>query len=242
MKTDNTTTRSANTSPLGYARIAGIFYLSLVPLGFFGSKYIPSITVPGNAAETVRNIVAHTSLFRLSMLSALVTPIVTIMVALFLYELLQPVNRRQAVLMVVFASAAAPIAMLNELNHFAVLLLLNGADYLKAFSVHQVYSQVMLLLDLNHYGAFITAIFWGLWLLPMGYLVFQSGFLPRIIGVLLIIAGVGYVVDSAALFLVPDLDISISQFTFVGELFLLLWLLIKGVNVEKWEECAAQSA
>lgn len=242
MNTDNTTTRSAKTSPLGYARTAGIFYLSLVPLGFFGGKYIPSITAPGNAVATVKNIMAHTSLFRLSILSALVTPIVTVLVALFLFQLLKSVNKNQAVLMVVFALAAAPIAMLNELNHFAVLLLLNGTDYLKAFSVDQLYSQVMFFLDLNHYGAFITAIFWGLWLLPMGYLVFKSGFLPRLIGVLLIIAGVGYVIDSAALFLVPDLDISISQFTFIGELLLLLWLLIKGVNVEKWEERDAASA
>ena len=144
--------------------------------------------------------------------------------------------------MVVFALAALPIAMLNELNHFAVLLLLNGTDYLKVFSVDQLYSQVMFFLDLGHYGAFIAAIFWGLWLLPMGYLVFKSGFLPRIIGILLIIAGFGYVIDSFALFLLPDLNIDISQFTFIGELLMLLWLLIKGVNIEQWEKRALESA
>jgi hypothetical protein len=131
--------------------------------------------------------------------------------------------------------AAAPIAMLNELNHFAVLLLLNGADYLKVFSIDQLYSQVMFFLNLNHYGLFITAIFWGLWLLPMGYLVFKSGFLPRIIGILLIIAGFGYVIDSIALFLLPDLNIHITQFTFIGELLFLLWLLFKGVKIPETE-------
>ncbi len=224
------------------ARTAGFLYLLLAPLGFFGGEYIPSITVPGNAVATVSNIMAHTLLFRLSILSALITPIVTVLVALFLYKLFKSVNKNQAVLMVIFALAALPIAMLNELNHFAVLLLLNGTDYLKVFSVNQLYSQVMFFLDLSHYGAFIAAIFWGLWLLPMGYLVFKSGFLPRIIGILLIIAGFGYVIDSIALFLLPDLNIDISQFTFIGELLMLLWLLIKGVNVEQWEKRALESA
>ena len=125
------------------ARTAGFLYLLLVPFGFFGGEYILSITVPGNAVATVNNIMAHTSLFRLSILSALITPIVTVLVALFLYKLFKSVNKNQAVLMVVFALAAAPIAMLNELNHFAVLQLLNGTDYLKVFSVDQLYSQVM---------------------------------------------------------------------------------------------------
>ena len=224
------------------ARTAGFLYLLLVPFGFFGGEYILSITVPGNAVATVSNIMAHTLLFRLSVLSALITPIVTVLVALFLYKLFKSVNKNQAVLMVIFALAALPIAMLSELNHFAVLLLLNGTEYLKVFSVDQLYSQVMFFLDLGHYGAFIATIFWGLWLLPMGYLVFKSGFLPRIIGVLLIIAGFGYIIDSAALFLLPDLNIDISQFTFYGELLMLLWLLIKGVNVEQREKRALESA
>ena len=223
------------------ARTAGFLYLLLAPLGFFGGMYIPSITVPGNAVATVGNITTHTLLFRLSILSALITPIVTVLVALFLYKLLKPVDKNQAVLMVIFALSALPIAMLNELNHFAVLLLLNGTDYLKVFRIDQLYSQVMFFLKLGHYGAFIAAIFWGLWLLPMGYLVFKSGFLPRIIGVLLIIAGFGYIIDSAALFLLPDLNIDISQFTFYGELLMLLWLLIKGVNVEQWKKRALES-
>jgi hypothetical protein len=228
-------------NPNNTARIAGFLYLLLVPLGFFGGMYIPSITVPGNAVTTVNNIIANESLFRLSILCALATPIVTVLVALFLYKLLKPINRNHAVLMVIFTLAAAPIAMLTELNHFAVLLLLNGADYLKVFSVEQLHSLVMFFLNLNHYGVFITQIFWGLWLLPLGYLVFKSGFLPRILGVMLIIAGFGYVIDSIILFLLPDLNITISQFTFIGELLFLLWLLFKGVNVEQWKKRALES-
>ncbi len=229
-------------NPNKTARIAGVLYLLLAPLGFFGYEYIPSLIVPGDATTTANNIMSHEMLFRLSILCALITPIVTVLVALFLYKLFKPVNKNQAVLMVIFALAAAPIAMLNELNHFAVLLLLNGTEYLKVFSVDQLYSQVMFFLDLSHYGASITAIFWGLWLLPMGYLVFKSGFLPKILGVLLIIAGFGYVIDSIALFLLPDLNIDFTQFTFIGELLFLLWLLFKGVNVEQWEKRALESA
>jgi len=224
------------------ARTAGFLYLLLAPLGFFGGEYIPSITVPGNAVATVNNIMAHTLLFRLSVLSALITPIVVVLVALFLYKLFKSVNKNQAVLMVIFALAALPIAMLNELNHFAVLLLLNGTDYLKVFSVDQLYSQVMFFLELRHYGAFIAAIFWGLWLLPMGLLIFKSNFIPKLIGILMFVAGFGYIVDSAALFLLPNLNIDFSKFTFIGEFLLLLWLLIKGVNVEQWKKRSLESA
>ena len=144
--------------------------------------------------------------------------------------------------MVIFALAALPIAMLNELNHFAVLLLLNGTDYLKVFSVDQLYSQVMFFLELRHYGAFIAAIFWGLWLLPMGLLIFKSNFIPKLIGILMFVAGFGYIVDSAALFLLPNLNIDFSKFTFIGEFLLLLWLLIKGVNVVQWKKRSLESA
>ena len=219
------------------ARIAGFLYLLLAPLGFFGGMYIPSLVVPGDAAATGNNILNHVWLYRLSIISALTVPIVNILLVLQLYKLLKPVNKSNAVLMVVFIVAVAPIAMFNEISHFAVLLLLNHTDYLKAFSIDQLYSQVMFFLDLNHYGLFIVSIFWGLWLFPLGYLIFKSGFLPKAIGILMVIAGFGYVIDSAILFLLPNLNMTISQFTFIGELALLLWLLFKGVNVVQWEKC-----
>lgn len=224
------------------ARIAGFLYLLLAPLGFFGLDYIPSITVPGNAMTTVSNIMTHTVLYRLSTLSALLIPILTASIALFLYKLFKPVNKTQAALMVIFTLIATPIAMLNELNHYAVLQLLNGTEYQKVFNVDQLYSQVMFFLDLSHYGVKIAGIFWGLWLLPLGYLILKSSFIPKFIGILMLIAGFGYIVDSVALFLLPGFNIGISQFTFFGELVLLLWLLIKGVNVEQWNKRVIESA
>jgi hypothetical protein len=144
--------------------------------------------------------------------------------------------------MVIFLLVAIPIAFINELTQFAALLLLSGADYLTAFEADQLHAQVMFFLDLHGYGISIAQIFWGLWLFPLGYLVFKSGFLPRILGILLMIGCFGYLIDSVTFFLFPNFDVTISQFTFIGELLLPLWLLIKGVNVEQWEKRALESA
>jgi len=232
-----------NTNPNKTARMAGFLYLLLVPLGIFGMLYIPNtLFVPGDIAATVNNIMANEMLFRFSIASALVTQVVQIFVVLYLYKVLKPVHKDHALLMVVFILVAVPIAMLNELNQLAVLLLLNGADYLTFFTTEQINTLVALFLDLRRSGIFIAQIFWGLWLFPMGYLVFKSGFLPKFIGVLLIVACFGYLVDSSIFFFVPDFGITFSEYTFLGELLITFWLLIKGVNVEAWEKRALASA
>jgi len=225
------------------ARITGFLYLILVPLGIFGILYVPAtLIVPGDAATTASNIMANELLFRLSIVSALVVQLVNIFVVLLLYRLLKPVNKNMALLMVIFLLVAVPIAMLNELNQSAVLLLLSGADYLKVFTADQLQALVPLFLDLHEHGINIASIFWGLWLFPMGYLVFKSGFLPRILGVLLMIGCFGYLIESFAPFLLPSYEVEIALFTFWGEVLLPLWLLIKGVNVEQWEKRALESA
>lgn len=230
-------------NPKKTARIAGLLYMLLIPLGVFGMLYVPNtLFVPGDIAATVSNIMANQTLYRSSIVSALLTQVVQIFVVLYLYKVLKPVNKTHALYMVVFILVAVPIAMLNELNQFAVLLLLNSPDYLKFFTLDQMQVQVALFLDLRLTGIFIAQIFWGLWLLPMGYLVFKSGYLPRIIGVLLIVACFGYLIDSFLFFFVPDFGITFSEFTFLGELLMTLWLLIKGVNVEEWKKRALESA
>ena len=223
-------------SPLIVARIAGILYLLMAPFGVFGILYVrANLIVPGDAATTANNIMASESLFRSGIVSALITQIIFILLVLFLYRLLKPVNRNHALLMVVLALVGIPIAMLNELNQFAALHLLSGADYLTAFDTDQLHTQVLFFLNLHLDGILIAQIFWGLWLLPLGYLVFKSGFLPRILGILLIIGCFGYLTDSFALILFPGFK-PIAQYTFIGELLLPLWLLIKGVNVEQWHK------
>ena len=143
---------------------------------------------------------------------------------LYLYKLLKPVNQSHALLMELFQLLAVPITLVNESFHVAVLVLLNTPE-----PSHQL---VSLFLELHHHGIFVSQIFWGLWLFPMGYLVFKSGFLPKILGILLMIGCMGYLIDSVTHFMLPDFGFTVSEFTFVGELLLPLWLVIKGVDVK----------
>jgi hypothetical protein len=217
------------------ARLSGLLYLALAALSAFGLVYVPSmLIVPGDAAATANNIVASESLFRLGFVSNLVAFTVNVFVAALLYKLLKPVNRGIASLMVILILIGLAIGMLNELNQFAALLIL-GTDYLTVFTAVQSQALASLFLDLYEHGFTMAHIFWGLWLFPMGYLIFRSGFLPRVIGVLLIIAGLGYLVDFTLFFLFPDIALTVSNFTFVGEVALIFRLLIRGVNVEQWE-------
>jgi hypothetical protein len=229
-------------NPNKTARVAGYLYLMLFPLGIFGIIYVPSsLIVLGDAATTASNIMANELLYRLSIVTALTLQIVYIFLALALYKLLNPVDKNNAVLMVILVLVAAPIAMLNELNHVAVLLVLSGSDLLTTFSLDQVQASVPLFLNLHEHGVFIAQIFWGLWLFPMGYLIFKSNFLPLALGILMIIGGFGYLVDSFVYFIFPDFDVTFSEFTFLGELLLPLWLMFKGVNHEQWENYALKS-
>ncbi|MCJ7735478.1 MAG: DUF4386 domain-containing protein [Anaerolineales bacterium] len=228
-------------NPNKTARIAASLSLIMIPFALFGVMWVSSLIVPGDAATTVNNIIASESLFRLSIGSSLLIQIGHILLVLILYKLLKPVNKNHALLMVIFFLVGVPIAMLKELNQFAALLLLSGADYLTVFTAGQLQALVPLFLDLHEHGIMIAGIFWGLWLFPMGYLVFKSGFLPRILGILLIIGGFGYLIDSFAIFLFPSFQ-AIALFTFIGEVLFPLWLLIKGVNVEQWEKRALESA
>jgi hypothetical protein len=225
------------------ARLAGFLYVLSMPFSAFGFFYVPSrLFVPGDAATTAGNIVASEGLFRSGIVSWLIGQLFYIVLSLVLYKLLKPVNKTHALLMVILILLAIPIAFINEINHLAVLLLLSGADYLKAFPVEQLQAQVMFFLDLHAQGIGVAQVFWALWLLPMGYLVFKSGFLPRILGLLLMIACFGYLIDSFAFFLLPKFEGTIVWFTFLGEVLFPFWLLIKGVNVEQWEKRAAEPA
>jgi hypothetical protein len=229
-------------NPNRIARVAGMLYLIIFCLGIFAELFVrQSLIVPGDAATTVNNIMVSESLFRISLVSDLIRHTFLILLPLVLYQLLKPVGKNIALLMVIFALAGVPIALLNMLNHFAALLLLSGADYLTAFEADQLRAQVMFFLDLYEYGAFIPQ-FLGLWLLPLGYLVFKSGFLPRILGILLMIGCFGYVIDAVLFFLFASSAATLSLFAFIGELLFALWLLIKGVNIEQWEKRALESA
>ncbi|HEY9246070.1 MAG TPA: DUF4386 domain-containing protein [Candidatus Methanoperedens sp.] len=219
-------------SPNKTAKIAGFLYLILGICTGASWAYIKSIYVPSDALATVNNIQASEWLFRLSFVGNLVGQIAFLFLIYFLYKLLKPVNKDWARLMAILVIVSIPIAILNSLNLLAPILLLNGG-YLSAFGTTQFNALIMMFIDLYTYGVFIAGIFWGLWLFPLGYLFFKSGFIPKTIGVFLIIAGFGYVIDSLLRFLMPGYNMNISSYTFIGELMIIFWLLFKGVNVQQ---------
>jgi hypothetical protein len=229
------------------ARIAGFWYLLMAITGPIGLLYVPSkLIVPGDAAATANNIMASESLFRIGIVSNLLCQLAFIFLVLALYRLLKGVNQQHASLMVALVLVAVPIAFLNMLNPLAALLLLNGAGFLTVFEPNQLHALVMIFLNLQEHGNIIAQIFWGLWLFPFGWLVIKSGFFPRILGVLLIIACFGYLAHSLTFLLFPHYEAIVSSYATmseaIGEFSMVLWLLIKGVNVQLQDNRALASA
>jgi hypothetical protein len=179
------------------ARIAGGLYLIVAICGVFSLMYIPStLIVWGDATATAGKITASETLFRAGILSGFTCMIAFILLPLVLYRLLKEVNDTYALLMVIFALISAPISFINLANQFSMLQLLSGANYLQAFEAAQLHALMMLSLDSYFIGNLIAQIFWGLWLLPFGILVYKSGFLPKTLGVLLVVACFCYLFDS----------------------------------------------
>jgi hypothetical protein len=230
-----------------WARVAALLFLLLTPLAPFGIEYVPSALVaPGDMATTANNILASESLFRLGIASTLFSHIVTdVFWVLVLYQILSPVNKNMASLMVIFSLLGFPISMLNELNNFALLALLHGAGSPAVFASDQLRALLSLFFDLHADGLRIAQIFWGLWLFPYGYLVFKSGFIPRVFGVLLMIGCFGYLIPSFAGFVLLDLQASLGLLpglSSLGELLVPIWLVIRGVDVTQWKKGAFVSA
>ncbi len=217
-------------------RVAGFLYLLLLaaPLRLV---YIPSkLIVTGNATATANNIAAHELLFRFGIVADLFTGVMALFLTLALYRLLKGVDQGLAVLMVILGSLmVTPIYFLNTLNDAAALLLVRGADFLSVFDKPQRDAAAMLFLRLQHHGVRVNEIFWGLWLIPFGILVFRSRFLPRILGVWLILNSLPYLATSVTGLLSPQYEATVWNIGFpltLGELAIMLWLLIKGAKVQ----------
>ena len=218
------------------ARIAGLIYLVVVLTGIFSLMYVPSkLFVTGNSALTYQNIISSESLFRLSIVSGLLCYTFFLFLPLVLYKLLYPVNKNHAMLMVILAVASVPISFINIQNKFAILSLISGAGYQDVFSAAHVKSQVLFYLDQYDNGILIVSIFWGLWLFPFGYLVYKSGILPKVLGILLMLGCFGYLINFLGNTLISDyskLGISsyISLPASLGEIGTCLWLLFLGAK------------
>jgi hypothetical protein len=228
------------------ARIAGFFYLLLVAMAPISLMYIPGkLLVWGNATATANNILASQTLFRIGILSGLVSGVIFIFLVMTLYRLFKVVNQPQAALMVVLAVAQVPIGFLDELNQMAALILVRGADFLSVFDKPQRDALAMLFIHLHGQGIIISEIFWGLWLFPFGLLVFRSGFLPRILGVWLIINGSAYVTMSLTGLLLPEYQKMVSDIALpalLGEMAIMLWLLIMGAKPKPLADLASEPA
>jgi len=232
-------------STMNPGRFAGLLYVLASIPGAFALVYVPSkLIVHGDAAATASNITASETLFRAGIACNLISEILFMWVALALYDLLKGVNQRQASVMLGLIVVSVPIALLNELNSIAALILVRGADFLSVFEKPQRDALAMLFLNLHGRGFDIAGIFWGLWLFPLGLLVYRSGF-PRILGILLMVGCFAYVVDSFTFLLLPHHRDIVSRWAMPlrsGELVFMFWLLIIGAKPKPLADPASSRA
>ena len=216
------------------ARFAGLLYLIWVIIGVYGLIFVPLQTiVSGNAAATAKKILSNEFIFRTGIIVDIVTNTIWVFLVLILYRLFKDVNKRQAKLMVALVIVQIPAVFFVESLNITSLMLFKG-EILQTFQLSQRQDLAMLFLKMNDYGTLILEMFWGLWLLPFGYLVYKSGFIPRLFGILLLLNGIAYIIASFVSILFPDYQTIITQiampFWGFGEISITLWLLIKGIK------------
>ncbi len=201
-------TNNSDTSQRNAARLAGVLYLLVIIFGMFSEVYVSQrFLVPGNTVETSQNIIASEFLYRIGFVADLIHHTCFFLVSIALYLLFKEVNKNQALVMMLFGVSSVPVMMLNMLNQYIPLLLLSGADYLTVFSTSQLQALAMLFLDFHSYGYYIAGIFTGLYMIPLGQLVQDSGFIPKNIGLLVKVGGVGYLVNVFTIFLLPRYEV-----------------------------------
>jgi hypothetical protein len=241
-----TTERIAETSPLFKARAAGFFWLMTILAGMFAFLAGGKFVVPGAAAVTAANILAHESLYRWAFVANLVATVCYLAVTLLVYFLLKPVNGHLSLLAAFFSLIGCAIGAVSCLFYLAPVVVLGSAQYLTVFTVEQLQAQALTFLTLSALANDMGLSFFGLHVLTLGYLIRRSTFLPRILGVLLAITGLCYLANSFANFLSLPFKAYLLPFVAVGGLLgegsLTVWLLVKGVNVQRWKEQAMGSS
>ncbi len=215
------------------ARRAGAIYFLFMIVAIVSEFLFPAFVVPGDAAATARNIAAAELTYRMSLLAGFATLLIFIFLVVVLYKLFEEVDKSQARLMVLLVSIGVAVGLANLLAKFAPLVLLSGADYLSAFAKPQLDALALGLFEFHSSAAAVTTTFWGLWLFPFGILVIRSGFFPRILGVLLFVAGFAYLVGGVTAIVLPEHMGVISKVLmplYFGEIPIIFWLLIKGAK------------
>jgi hypothetical protein len=234
--------RIAGKSPRRNARIAGVLYLIVFVTAGFAEGFVRNrLVVSGDGAATAAHILAHESLYRLGGAADLVNLVCDTALALIFYELLKPVSRSLSLLAAFFRLMHVGIMATATLNHFAPLVFLGDARGLGSFTAAQLQAEVLVSLRLHTLGYHICLVFFGVACLLLGYLIFKSTFLPWILGVLLAIAGLCYLANSFANFLSLPYDLFpfVAAAGLIGEGSLTVWLLVKGVNEQRWKEQAS---
>lgn len=222
-------------SKLKTARLAGFLYLLVIIFGMFAQFVVrDQMVVPNNPSETAQNIIAAQDFFRLGFVSDLMMLTAYFFLPLALYHLLKYVHKGHAVLMVLCTMIGVAILCLNMLNQFAVLLILGENNPFSAFSPDQINGLVAFYMDMHTHGYRIAQIFFGLWLFPLGYLVYYSKIIPKIIGVFLMVACCSFLIDFFFFFLIPSYSLTdwLTLPTVLGEFSICLWLLFKGVRTD----------
>jgi len=236
----NTITRAmTEMSPRTKARLAGAFYLVTILTGLFAQGFVSArLVVSGDAASTANNILSHDGLFRLGFAVYMIEMVCQIITTVLLYDLLKPVNRSVSLLAAVLGLIGCGIKTFSRLFYFAPLLVLGGTHYLSVFSGQQLSAVALLFLRVNDIGAGIALVFFGFYAILKGYLVIRSTFLPRVLGWLSVLGGIGWLA-----YLSPPFGdrvfSSIAVFGIIGALANIGWLLVFGVNEQRWREQAS---
>jgi hypothetical protein len=234
-------------SPKKIARAAGILILLMAVVGPFSLMYVPSqFIAPGDAAATANNLMASESLFHLGIIGHLIILFADIGVAVLLYVLLRPVSKTLSLIAAAFRLIMTAIRAANLINYFIVLLLLQNGDISTAFETDQLHALIMTFLSAFDYGVYIDLIFFSGHLFFLGFVVTKSNYIPKILGILLIIASLGYLINSLTGLFWVNYEAIVNQIVTipnaVAEIALMFWLLIKGVNLSKWQERSSKAA
>ena len=219
-----------------YARIAGVLFLLSMVAGGFGEAYVPSkLIVSGDAAATVANLKNFDFLYRLGFAAFMIESLCDITLALILYALLKPVNKQLSLLAAFFGLIATATFAFAELFYFAPVVIMRSGS-LQTFSPDQINALVLLSLKFYGYAGMIFTAYYGMGWIVRGYLISRSGYLPKFLGVLMAIGGIGFVVRNFAMILAPAYASDVLlMLMFPGGLIMTAWLIVKGVDVPKWE-------
>jgi hypothetical protein len=229
----------AETSPRLKARVTGVFYLVTILTGVFAQGFVSgTLVVDGDAAATATNILAHKSLFQLGFAVYLIEMACQIAITALFYDLLKPAGRSVSLVAAFLGLAGSVIKTFSRVFFIVPLFVLGGAHYLSVFSAEQLQALALLFLKVNDRGAGVALVFFGFYALLTGYLIIRSTFLPRILGVLSVVGGLGWL-SFLYLPLAHRAFPYVAVFALLGAAALILWLLVFGVNEQRWKEQAS---